>query len=223
MKKQILVLFSLSLLPFCLMAQDNESETVFDYSKTKHEFAVDMVPVFGGDVPTSIFYRKNYQNQNGKNRGFRMNLIFGNNTTDLGELTFEEGLYDRVSNHAYGITLGRETQKAIGSNFVAYGGTDAGFTYTSRRFRRAVDVGPVVPAVLNFHTFSYNLTPFMGIKYHFNDRLSVFAESGFEFFYNRFREVEVLSSTSGIKNAEIADNFGTRLIPLRALSIAYHF
>jgi len=223
MKKTILMLLGISLIPFCTVAQDDDSNPVFDYAKTKHEFAVDMVPVFGGNYPSSIFYRKNYLNYNGKNRGFRMNLSFGNNFTDLGDLTFDEGLYNRSSNHNYGITLGRETQKIIGSNFVAFRGIDAGFAYTSNRFKRAENIGPPVPETLNFQVFSYNITPFLGIKYHFNPRLSVFAETGMGFNYNRFRDTEVINVAARRKNIERTENFGIRLIPLRALRIAYHF
>lgn len=200
------------------------TKPVFDYTQTKNEFAVDILPVFGGNQPISLFYRSNYQNSRGVPGGFRLNFALGNEF-----VSYSDGItnnqFENQTIHLYGLSIGWERQKIITDRILAFAGMDLGFAYGAEKLSN-----PIRPAgerdsnFLRVDTFQYRLTPFTGVKYHFNSRISVSAETGIELGFTK--DIEINRRFVGgaeIEQKSTANSFGLQIVPLRALRLAYHF
>lgn len=221
MKK--LLLLSLSMF-FALTAfsQTQEEKAVFDYTQTKHELAVEIPPLFGGAYPYSLFYRKNYTGQNGKNMGFRANINFRNEFRD--NLSFFDNVAFNKSNYLdYGFEIGLERQKFLSEKFIGYGGIDVGFFYTNSRFSEMTSMFAGNDAFVNVDNYSFSLTKFWGVKYHINSRFSISAETGFQGRYRTSVTKSAIDSFNEVERETGDSGFSFNLVPLKAFRVAYHF
>ncbi|MCH7397212.1 porin family protein [Belliella sp. DSM 107340] len=226
MKIKFLLLFAMlcSSVAFA-QTEDEDEKSVYDYSKTKHELAVDVRPIFGGNFNPSLFYRKNYTGSKGKNMGFRLDMSF-NNRFNEDQYSFQNFIYNKANNLDYGLRIGLEKQKFINEKFIAYGGLDLIFGFSNLRFRERTDLPPFDnTAFANVDDFRFGIGNFWGVKYHLNSRLSVSAETGFDAIYSN-RVIKIAESTQNFSEVDKQDgisSFALNLIPLKALRIAYHF
>lgn len=206
-----------------IFAQVVEKPKVYDYQETKHEISFDVVPLFGGNMPTSFFYRKNYESVNERQVGFRLGLTFMNQL-DVPNNTVLNFPFENELLMNYFISLGKEWQTPILHNFVGYSGIDVGFGFDNRRYSGLETAMPHEIQMVRFQRLTYNLTGFWGVKYHIMPRLSIFAEMGIGGSYIN----SSIYTKTGEFNAESqqidsSDNFNLRLLPLRNLRVAYHF
>ncbi|WP_143962458.1 hypothetical protein [Litoribacter populi] len=198
---------------------DEQEDRGFDYGKFKHEFSVDLIPVINGDLPARFFYRKNYTTPKGKMMGFRLGLG-GSLTSAPADFAYESATFERQRVFNYQMLIGLEMQKSISPKFIGYQGLDFVLGETINRFDQNV-----VPGQLQHFqqsNFSIGGTYFWGAKYHILPRLSVFAEMGLVLenntvansTYRNFDMRERESTQSGMQ---------LRFLPIRNISIAYHF
>ncbi|MCH7412566.1 hypothetical protein MM213_03640 [Belliella sp. R4-6] len=225
MKIKFLLLFAMTFSSVAFAQTDDEDEKrVYDYSKTKHELAVDVRPIFSGNFNPSLFYRKNYTGPKGNNMGFRLDMSF-NNTFNENLSYFQNFTYNKVNNLDYGLRIGFEKQKFINEKFIAYGGLDLILGFSNMRFRERNDLPFENTAFANVDNFRLGLGNFWGVKYHLNSRLSVSAETGFDVIHFK-RVTKTAESTDNFSEVNRQDGLSSislNLIPLKALRIAYHF
>jgi hypothetical protein len=214
-----ILLFSSSVV--MAQSEDENEKRVYNYEETKHELAVSLLPILRGEVPSSLFYRKNYLSPKGRNMGFRMNMVFQNEFNS--NFLFEEAVNFRKNRElTYEITMGLERQKFINDKFIAYGGVDLGFGFANARFFDRIGQPAGESEFFNIDVMRYSAANFWGVKYHFNPRLSFSAETGFEVFYANsvFKNGSSFTPTDRESGPE---TFGLNLLPLKALRISYHF
>lgn len=221
-----IILTALSILvSLPMLAQEADKPLVYDYETTKHEIAIDIVPLLGGNLPLSFFYRKNYQTPNGNQRGFRLSLAATNQFNPV-DINIDNTNFSKEAILNYFFSIGKEWQKPVLHNFIGYTGIDAGVGLFSQRL---YDVegplpGPGDISSIRFQTLNYNLTYFWGVKYHILPRLSLFAEMGISGNYidNRtFQKTNRFDASN--ERIDQFSNFSLNLLPLRALRVAYHF
>lgn len=218
-----LLIILVSTVAFAQTEEENEKR-VYDYSETKHELAIDVRPIFSGDISPSLFYRKNYVGPRSRTMGFRSNMFFRNSFSN-NEITINGNTFKRFYTHTLGFSIGLERQKHINEKFIGYGGLDLSFQMESERFRERADLSPGNDEYFNTFTRVYGINNFWGFKYHFNSRISFSAETGFDFFYLEIGDKSpgnVQGNTPVISNKE-GGRFGLNLVPLKALRISYHF
>jgi hypothetical protein len=197
----------------------------FDYQETSYEIGIDIIPIFGGGNPYSLFLRKNYQTENGKTLAWR-GTIRGSNTNMYSEHQVHQN-FDRVAYHNVGFSIGKEFQQIVTERIIVYSGLDLGFDYSSRRFSN--DVPPSdTDGILSVkdHTFGYLATVFSGVKYHLTPRFSVFAEFGIEGSFSRDMNVVrrgAFNFDAGRDRTLNRETTNYRIIPLRSIRLAYHF
>jgi len=224
MKKVLLSIFA-AVISLPIAAQESEKPLVYDYEATKHEIAIDIVPLLGGDLPLSFFYRKNYLSPQGKQRGFRVGLAATNQFNPV-DVVIDNTNFTKEAILNYFISVGKEWQKPVLHNFIGYTGADFGVGLFSQRFSgvEGPRPGPGETESVRVQSLNYSLTYFWGVKYHILPRLSVFAEMGIAANYldNRtFEKKNFFDARS--ERIDSFDNFSLNLLPLRALRVAYHF
>jgi len=140
MKKILLSIFT-ALLSLTILAQETEKPLVYDYDATRHEIAMDIVPLLGGNLPASFFYRKNYLSSSGQQIGFRLNLAAGNNLNNVDRIIgYTNFTKEAVLN--YMISVGTEWQKPVMKNFIGYSGLDLGIGFDSHRLYEVDGIRP---------------------------------------------------------------------------------
>lgn len=223
--KKVLLSFLLAVISLPLLAQVPDKPLIYDYEATRHEIAMDIIPIFGGNIPTSFFYRKNYTGANERQVGFRLGLIVGNQSS-TNDMTINNTDFTRETRLDYFLSLGKEWQTPLTNNFIGYRGVDLGVGFNSQRFHgiegRMAGPGDIVS--YRFQDITYNVTGFWGVKYHLLSRLSVFAEMGIAASYidsSTFVRQNFFDSSS--ERINTANNFKLNLLPVRTLRVAYHF
>ncbi|MCH7400909.1 hypothetical protein ACFOUP_02610 [Belliella kenyensis] len=216
-------------LTFCLLStysfgqsSDETSSKKFDYIQTKHELGVDVRPLFNGSSPSSLFYRKNYTGQGGKNMGFRLGGTFMNSFNDS-QISFQGSDYENSRIINYGLTIGLERQKFISDMFIAYGGFDLSGALSQIRYARQTGtVSGNNPRHASVNASAIGLGNFWGMKYHFNSRLSFSAETGFDVIYSS-SNIRLSDNVGTISTDEGPKLWSFNLVPLKALRLSYHF
>jgi len=195
----------------------------FDYQETPYEIGVDVLPIFGGDTPYSLFLRKNYQTSEGKNRAWRATISSNNfhNFSDPNDNNVLRYNYNNI-----GLSIGKEFQKIVTERILVYSGLDLGFEYSSRRYIYEATVADISITGREQNTSLFSATLFSGVKYHLSPRFSVFGEFGIEGAY--LRTMNVVDWGTPNFESRSDRNLGNeqlryRLIPLRTVRIAYHF
>jgi len=218
MKKSVL-LFILALFTYSSVYSQG-----FDYQETPFEIGVDVLPVFGGSTPYSLFFRKNYQTSSGKNRAWRA-TISTTNSRNFSDPTNNNNI-DRSDFNDIGFSIGKEFQKTVTEKIIVYSGLDLGFHYSGRKYNIDAPTSDLAIIGRENNTSIYSATLFSGVKYHLSPRFSVFAELGIEGAYSRTINVVSWGSSNfesrrdrNLTNEQIRYN----IIPLRSLRVAYHF
>ncbi|MBS9522430.1 hypothetical protein KI659_00225 [Litoribacter alkaliphilus] len=198
---------------------DEKEDPGFDYGQFKNEFSVDLIPIINGDLPARFFYRRNYTTPNGRMMAFRMGLG-GSMTTNPADVMYESVNFERQRTFNYQGLIGLEFQKSISPKFIGYQGVDFIIGETITRFDE-----PERMNILQHYQqsdFSIGGAYFWGAKYHILPRLSVFAEMALLVSNNSI-------TNSTLRNFDRRDTVSSqsalqlRFLPIRNISIAYHF
>lgn len=196
----------------------------FDYQEMSYEIGVDVLPVFGGNTPYSLFLRKNYQTSNGNSRAWRA-TISTTNSNNFSDPSFNNNSTSSTFNNV-GFSIGKEFQKIVTDRIIVYSGVDLGFHYNRSNY--TYDASPLDLSIIGSKSNRsiYSATLFSGVKYHLSPHFSVFAEFGIEGTYSRSTNV-VMWGTSNFESSRdrnlINEQIRYNIIPLRSLRIAYHF
>ncbi|MBT0810950.1 hypothetical protein KIH41_06610 [Litoribacter ruber] len=198
---------------------DEKEDPGFDYGQFKNEFSVDLIPIINGDLPARFFYRRNYTTPNGRMMGFRVGLG-GSLTSTPADVVYESANFERQRVINYQMLIGLEMQKSISPKFIGYQGLDFVLGETINRFDQNANPGQLHH--FQQSNFSIGGTYFWGAKYHILPRLSVFAEMGL------LLESNTLANSTS-RNFDMRERESTqsgiqlRFLPIRNISIAYHF
>lgn len=196
----------------------------FDYQDTPFEIGVDVLPVFGGNNPYSLFFRKNFQTSAGKSRAWRA-TVSTTNSHNFSDPTNNNNI-ERSDFNNIGFSIGKEFQKTVTEKIIVYSGLDLGFHYSGRTYSFDAPAVDLVIIGRKNNTSIYSATLFSGVKYHLSPRFSVFAELGIEGAYSR--SINVVSwGTSNFESRRdrnlTDEQIRYNIIPLRSVRIAYHF
>lgn len=215
----LIVLFILAINP---VFSQIDSTAYMDYATLQREIAVDIIPVFGGSNPASIFFRHNTQNEGAGPTAFRLQFNFFNNFS-FGPDDNGTALNNSFFN-AYGIQMGKEWQKSIDHRMLAYSGFDLGLAFGNSGNRAS---GPRAPGNIYLQKqirYIYSATLFFGVKYHLHQRISASAEMGIQPNFQRKVDVTQFGSFNAeTRERKTTDALGLRLLPLNALRLSYHF
>jgi hypothetical protein len=218
-KLSILFLF------FCVVltqvsAQESTEKTVFDYSKTKHEFSLDLAPIILGQYPSNLLYRNHYVSKNGKNVALRLGAYLN---ADVSSSENEGGNLNNTNrdNQGINIYIGKEWQKTFHPKIIGYYGIDFGTGFG----RSSFDVQPNDPNLIPYSqkstSFNLNSTGFLGMRYHFSKHFSVSAETSiilnFNTGTNTFIRPDIEDSESNFSGVNLS------MSPLRAVRFSFHF
>lgn len=196
----------------------------YDYQETPYEIGVDIMPIFGGNNPYSLFFRKNFQTSAGKSRAWRA-TISTENSHNFSDPSINNNI-ERTASTNIGFSLGKEFQKTVTEKIIVYSGLDLGFHYSGRTYSFDAPAADLVIIGRKNNTSIYSATLFSGVKYHLSSRFSVFAELGIEGAYSR--SINVVSwGTSNYESRRDRDltneQISYNIIPLRSIRVAYHF
>jgi len=196
----------------------------FDYQETPFEIGVDVLPVFGGNNPYSLFFRKNYKTTTGKSRAWRA-IISATNSNSFSDPSYNNNIATATFNNI-GLSIGKEFQKTVTEKIIVYSGIDLGFHHNRRKYTYEASTSDLGIIGSTSNTSIYSATLFSGVKYHLSPRFSVFAESGIEGAYSRSNNVVIWGTSNfesgrdrNLTNEQIKYN----IIPLRSIRLAYHF
>ena len=221
-----------------------KDSTKFNNRKYKYELGVDMQGIFGGNPGTGLIWK--IRDDHSKlvpvsySKYWRFQVFTSSNTTTNHSLNFQSSNvlynYDQPTNaNAYiGLSVGRERNNFY-DRFNFFYGFDAGV------------IGSYYQTTYNVYSYHYDnagtllssgFAPFsqtdrglgvsgyvfIGVKYHFSERISISFESAFFASYMVHR----LKATANFFDEDVTSNtsystFGHALDYLRSLSINYHF